>query len=131
MTTRPLRALIGLSVIVLLLGVVVSALWWFNHRTIQIEASRTAALQAAGEQVAMALASEATAPPPGEQGTVDVDVIASGVVRAAPEQVVVLLFVNQTTSTPQSEVVQLSAHRIELNMIWRDGRWLASDLERV
>ncbi|MGH3914568.1 MAG: hypothetical protein ACRDTC_14360 [Pseudonocardiaceae bacterium] len=128
MITRPLRALIGLSVIVVLLGVVVSALWWLNHRNSQIEAARTAALQAAGEQVAMVLAGEATAPATGQDG---VEVIASAVVRAAPEQVVVLLFVNQTTSTPPSEMVQLSAHRIELNMIRRDGRWLASELERV
>lgn len=131
MIKRSLHALIVLGVVVVLLGVLVGALWWFVHRNSQTEAASTAALQAAREQAATALANEVSAPATDAQGGIDANVIASAVVRADPEQVVVLVFINQTTPRSQSEVVQLSAHRIELTMTRRDGRWLVSDLERV
>lgn len=111
----PIRALIGLSVVVVVLGVVVGGLWSLDHRHSQTEAARTAALSAAREQ----------------SSTADLDVLASSVVRADPEEVVVLLFVNQRTHSSPSAAVQLAALRMVLTMTRVDGRWTISDRKRV
>ena len=113
----PTRALVGLFIVVVLLSLVVGWLWWLDHRTGQIALARQQALHSAREQVVTVL--------PGST------VLASAVVRAEPEQVVVLLFVNQTTQSSPSETVQLSGHRIELTMTRVDDRWRISDRKRV
>ncbi|MGH4016062.1 MAG: hypothetical protein ACRDSL_19495 [Pseudonocardiaceae bacterium] len=130
---RPARALIVLGAVVVLLGVAVAGLCWLDHRNSQIDAARQAALQAAREQVLTVLSTEQVpAPAAREQRIVTrAEVIASAVVRAKPDEVVLLLFVNHTTQSSQSEVVQLSGHRIQLTMTRVDDRWLISKLERV
>lgn len=115
MNVRPIRALIVLSVVVVMLGLAVGGLWWLDHRNVQTEAARTAALSAAREQ----------------SSTADTDLIASSVVRADPEEVVLLVFVNQRTHRSPSEAVQLSALRIVLTMTRVDGRWMISDRRQV
>lgn len=161
MNARPIRALIALSAVVVLLGVVVGWLWWLDHRNSQAEAARTTAQQTAREQVVTVLsydfrsieedlqraraalteqfstefiteANEVTVPAAREQSVITrADVIASSVVRAEPEEVVLLMFLNQRTQSSQSEAVQLSAHRVVLTMTRFEGRWLISDLEQV
>ncbi len=113
----PTRALVGLFVVVVLLSVVVGWLWWLDHRSGQVALARQQALHSAREQMVTVLPNST--------------VLASAVVRADPEQVVVLLFVNQTTHTSPSETVQLSGHRIELTMTRVDDRWRVSDRKRV
>lgn len=155
------RALIGLGLVVVVLVAAVSGLWWIDHRDSQAEAARSAALQAApAEAVALlsydyrsvdqdlqraratltggyrdqftAEASKVTAPAARAQHiTTHATVIGSAVVRADPEEVVVLLFVNQSTRSSRSPAVQLSAHRIQLTMALVGDRWLVSNLERV
>jgi Mce-associated membrane protein len=158
---RSRKALIALAVVVAMLALAVAGLWWLDHRYNRSESARDAALQAAREQVVpvlsydfhsidadlqragaaltgqfreefLTVANQITAPAAREQQiTTRATVIASSVVRADPEQVVVLLFVNQHTSSSQSEAVQLSAHRIQLTMSRVDDRWLISELERM
>lgn len=115
MNMRPIPALIALSVVVVVLVVVVGGLWWLDHRHSQTEAARTAALPAAREQIS----------------TTDADVLASSVVRADPDEVVLLLFVNQRTHSSPSEAVQLAALRLVLTMTRVDGRWMISDRKQV
>lgn len=113
----PTRALVGLFAVVVLLSLVVGWLWWLDHRTGQVALARQQALHSAREQVATVLPHST--------------VLASAVVRAEPEQVVVLMFVNQTTQSSPSEAVQLSGHRIELTMTRVDDRWRVADRKRV
>lgn len=115
------RALVALGLVSVLLGVLVGWLWWSDQRAGQVVIARQEALRSAREQVVTVLSNSTTG----------VTVLAAGVVRAEPGQVVVLLFVNQATRRAQSTAVQLSAHRIELTMNRADGRWRVADLERV
>lgn len=111
------RALIALGLVCVLLGVIVAWLWWSDHHHGQVALARQQALHSAREQAVTVLP--------------DATVLASAVVRAEPEQAVVLLFVNQTTRSPQSGAVQLSGHRIELTMTRVDGGWRITKHERV
>lgn len=115
------RALIALGLVSVLLGMVVGWLWWSDQRAGQVVVARQEALRSAREQVVAVLSNPTT-------GAM---VLAAGVVRAEPEQAVVLLFVNQATRRPQSNAVRLSAHRIELTMKRVDGRWRVAHLKRV
>jgi hypothetical protein len=115
------RALITLGLVGVLLGVLVGWLWWSDQRAGQVVVARQEALRSAQEQVVTMLSNSTTG----------ATVLAAGVVRAEPEQAVVLLFVNQATRRPQSTSVQLSGHRIELTMNRIDGRWCVAQLKRV
>ncbi|MGQ0776070.1 MAG: hypothetical protein ACT4NY_16880 [Pseudonocardiales bacterium] len=115
MNVRPTRVLIVLSVVVVVLGLAVGGLWWLDHRNSLTETARTAALSAARDQIS----------------TADTNVIASSVVRAEPDEVVLLLFVNQRTQGSQTEAVQVSAQRIVLTMNRVEGRWMISDRKQV
>ncbi|MGH4025640.1 MAG: hypothetical protein ACRDRV_13780 [Pseudonocardiaceae bacterium] len=115
------RALIALGLVSVLLGVVVGWLWWSDQRAGQVVVARQEGLRSAREQVVTVLSNPTTG----------ATVLAAGVVRAEPGQAVVLLFVNQATRRPQSNEVQLSAHRIELTMKRVDGRWRVAHLKRV
>jgi len=115
------RALIALGLVSVLLGAVVGWLWWSDQRAGQVVVARQEALRSAREQVVTVLSNPTTG----------ATVLAAGVLRAEPEQAVVLLFVNQATRRPQSNAVRLSAHRIELTMKRVDGRWCVAHLKRV
>jgi Mce-associated membrane protein len=130
---RPVRALIALGAVVVVVGVLVAGLCRLDHHNGQVDAARQAALQAAREQVVTVLSTEQLSAPAAPQPRIvtRAEVIDSAVVRAEPDEVVVLLFVNQRTQSSPSGVVQLSAHRIELTMTRVDDRWLISELERV
>ncbi|MGH3797928.1 MAG: hypothetical protein ACRDSP_23940 [Pseudonocardiaceae bacterium] len=156
-----IRALAVLGVVVVLLGMAVGWLWWLDQRNSAAEAARRAAPRAAAEEVVPVLSydyrsigqdlrraravltgsyrdeftaemNKVTAPAARESHvSTHASVIGSSVVRADPEEVVVLLFVNQSTRSSKSPSVQLSAHRIQLTMTLVDGHWLVSKLERV
>lgn len=158
---RHRRTLLALGAVVLALAVTVGTLVWLAYRDSQVRDARLVALQTGREQVVTVLSydfrtvdrdlQQARAVTTGEFGQEFTDqadqataataraqqivtrasVIAASVVRAGPQQVVLLLFVNQTTQSSQSATVQVSAHRIELTMTWTDGRWLISRLDRV
>jgi Mce-associated membrane protein len=157
----PTRALIALGVVVAVLAVAVGGLGWLDQRDRRLAAARDSGVQAAREQVVTVLsydfrtveedlrqargvttggfaeefssrAVRATARTAREQGIVTrATVVRSAVVRADPGQVVVLLFVNQTTRSSRETAVQVSAHRVELTMTRSGERWLVSRLQRV
>jgi Mce-associated membrane protein len=66
------------------------------------------------------------------KATVTAAVSAAGVVRAARDRVVVLVFVNQTTQSSRLERPQLDQNRVELTMVRRgDGRWLVAGVKAM
>lgn len=115
----PTRALIGLGLVCVLFAVMVGWLWWSDHRYRQVTVARQQALQSAREQAVTVLS----------DSTTRATLLAAGVVRAEPEQAVVLVFVN--LARERSGAVQLSGHRIELTMSLVDGRWRVSGRQRV
>jgi Mce-associated membrane protein len=60
------------------------------------------------------------------KAVVTAEVAASSVVRAAQNQVVVLLFVNQTTTSTRVEGPKVDLNRVRLTMTRVDGDWLVS-----
>lgn len=62
------------------------------------------------------------------QAQVTSEVKASAVVRAAPDRVRVLLFVDQTTVSTAKEGPQVALNRVEMMMVQRGDSWLVSDI---
>jgi Mce-associated membrane protein len=60
------------------------------------------------------------------KAVVKADVAASSVVRAGQNRVVVLLFVNQTTTSTRLDAPKVDLNRVRLTMDRVDGRWLVS-----
>jgi Mce-associated membrane protein len=59
-------------------------------------------------------------------------VSAAGVVRATPDRVVVLAFVNQTTRSSRLERPQVDQNRVELTMVRSTGdRWLVAGVKAM
>ena len=62
------------------------------------------------------------------KATVVAQVASTGVVRASGDEVVVVLFVNQTTTSNRLERPQLDQNRVEMTMTRRGGQWLISQV---
>jgi Mce-associated membrane protein len=63
---------------------------------------------------------------------VKASVSAAGVVRAGTDRVVVLAFVNQTTTSSRLQRPQVDQNRVELTMVRRDdGRWLVAAVKAM
>jgi Mce-associated membrane protein len=62
------------------------------------------------------------------KATVVAQVAAAGLQRASADQVVVLLFVNQTTTSNRLERPQVDQNRVEMTMVKKQGRWLISQV---
>jgi Mce-associated membrane protein len=71
---------------------------------------------------------ESVVRPTAEQvkAVVTADVAASSVVRASPNRVVVLLFVNQTTTSTRLEGPKVDLNRVQMRLDRVDGQWLVS-----
>lgn len=62
------------------------------------------------------------------KASVVAQVAAVGVEQASAHRVVVVLFVNQTTTSTRLERPQVDQNRVEMTMVERDGRWLVSQV---
>jgi Mce-associated membrane protein len=62
------------------------------------------------------------------KAVVKADVAASSVVRAGPNQVVVLLFVNQTTTSTRLDGPKVDLNRVRMTLDRVDGHWLVSQV---
>ncbi|MGN6302316.1 MAG: hypothetical protein ACTHN8_14640 [Angustibacter sp.] len=62
------------------------------------------------------------------KATVVAQVAAVGVEQASAHRVVVVLFVNQTTTSSRLERPQVDQNRVEMTLVERDGRWLVSQV---
>lgn len=152
---RRKRALIALAVVVVLLGVVVGWLWWQDHQNQESETARTVALQAAKDRTVAVMSYDfqsvdqdlrraragLTAPflqqfdraalvvaPTARQRQIATHarVTSAAVVEAHPDDVVVLLFVNQDSRSVQSPDVQLTNTRVQVTMHKVGDQWLIS-----
>jgi Mce-associated membrane protein len=65
------------------------------------------------------------------QATVEAEVVSAGVVSAEPGQVVVLLFVNQTTTSDRLEQPATDLNRVRLTMVDRGGEWLVAAVDAL
>jgi Mce-associated membrane protein len=62
------------------------------------------------------------------QATVVAQVAAAGVQQAGRDQVTVLLFVNQTTTSNRLQRPQVDQNRVEMTLVRSGGRWLVSQV---
>jgi Mce-associated membrane protein len=56
------------------------------------------------------------------------EVLGTSVVRATPDRVRVLMFVDQTTVATNKKNPQVALNRVELDMVLRGGSWLVDDI---
>lgn len=157
---RRRRALIALALVVVVLGVTVGWLWWQDQRSKQAEENRQVALQVAQQRAVAVLSYDyhsvdkdlqharagLTAPFLAEfdrgaqvvaptarlrHVSTQARVISAAVVDARPDDVVVLVFLNQSSRSTQSPDVQLSSVRVQLTMTKKDDQWLVSEFKWV
>lgn len=151
-----LLVLLLLAVAVSAVGV--GALYQRAHHAAAVEQARTAAVEAARSHATEILAydhrtldhdiAQAKATTTGDlrkdysQLTADLvgpkakknkvvvraDVLGSAVVEASPDEVVVLLFVNQVTQSKLLDGPRVDQNRVRMTLTEVDGKWLASDL---
>jgi Mce-associated membrane protein len=62
------------------------------------------------------------------EAVVKAEVVASSVVRAEANRAVVLLFVNQTTTSNRLDGPKIDRNRVKLTMTKVDGQWLVSQV---
>jgi len=62
------------------------------------------------------------------RATVEAEVLSSGVVEASGESAEVLLFVNQTTTSPTRSEPTTALNRVVFSMVQRDGTWKVADI---
>jgi Mce-associated membrane protein len=62
------------------------------------------------------------------QVTVEAEVLSSGVVEASGNRAEVLLFVNQTTTSPVRSEPTTALNRVVFSMVQRDGTWKVADI---
>lgn len=67
----------------------------------------------------------------GEKITTDVEVVATSSVKVQDDQVVALMFVNQTTKRKGAKEPRIDGSRLRLTMEQVDDRWLISELTPV
>lgn len=63
------------------------------------------------------------------KAVVAAEVAATSVVDADPDRVVVLMFVNQTTTSSRLERPQVDQNRVELTLVRTGGKWLVSQVK--
>jgi Mce-associated membrane protein len=65
------------------------------------------------------------------QAVVKADVVATSVVRGTGDRVVLLLFVNQTTTSTRLSGPRVDLNRVRMTMAKVDGKWLVSGLDAL
>ncbi|MGH3342907.1 MAG: hypothetical protein ACRDPK_08495 [Carbonactinosporaceae bacterium] len=65
------------------------------------------------------------------KAVVKADVVASSVVSAEPDRVVVLLFVNQITTSNRLDAPRVDLNRVRMGLEQVDGTWLVSDVDAL
>ncbi|GAC1374108.1 MAG: hypothetical protein NVSMB4_01310 [Acidimicrobiales bacterium] len=66
-----------------------------------------------------------------KQAVVKADVVAAGVVRASPDTVVTIVFVNQVTTSSLTSGPKIDLSRVRMTLQNVDGRWLVSNVEAL
>ncbi len=59
------------------------------------------------------------------------DVVESAVVGASPDEVTTLVFLNQATTSTQTQGRQVDQSRVRMRLVEKDGRWLVAEVQAL
>ncbi len=65
------------------------------------------------------------------QAVVEATVVESAVVEASPDEVTVLVFLNQATTSTQISGRQVDQSRVRMRLVERGGRWLVAEVQAL
>lgn len=158
--TRPVRAVRVLGIVVVGFAVLAGAMWFatqhfqataqartsamaeaessvvdlmsYNYRTIDDHVSETAGLLTGDFKDSYARLMRTVAPKAkGAQVSVQTSVLNDSVVSSSPDQVVLLMFVNQQSESTADPDAQLGGSRLQVTLRHEQGKWLISQVDPV
>lgn len=105
----------------------------YDHRTLDADFARaqqviTGPFQAEYEKTTSAVVRPTALE---YKAVVKAEVTSAGVVRASSDRVVVLLFVDQTTTSTRLAKPKRDASRVRMTLVKAGGRWLVSDVDAL
>jgi Mce-associated membrane protein len=100
----------------------------YRHLDADFAAGRALATSPFAEQYARTTADAVKQVATDTKASVVAEVAAVGVEQASQHQVVVVMFVNQTTTSTRLQRPQVDQNRVEMTLVERDGRWLVSQV---
>jgi Mce-associated membrane protein len=157
----PLVPLLALGLTIVLMALAAGFVWYRVHRTDQIESARTAGLEAGRDAAAVLLSydyrtldkdfsagkavttgafrteyanttSKVVAPVAKEKkAVVKAEVVTAGIVRASPDTVVTIVYVNQVTTSSLNAGPKVDLSRVRMTLKHVHGRWLVSKVEAL
>jgi Mce-associated membrane protein len=156
-----LLPLLALVVTVVLMALATGFVWYRVHRADQIEDARQAGLEASRDAAAVLLSydyrtldkdfaagkavttgafrtkygdttSKVVAPVAKEKkAVVKAQVVTAGIVRATPDTVVTIVYVNQVTTSSLNSGPKVDLSRVRMTLEHVGGRWLVSNVEAL
>jgi Mce-associated membrane protein len=160
-TTPSRAPLIALVLTVVLMALATGFVWYRVHRADQIDAARQAGLEASRDAAAVLLSydyrtldkdfsagkavttgafrteyatstSKVVAPVAKEKkAVVKAEVVTAGIVRASPDTVVTIVYVNQVTTSTLQTGPKVDLSRVRMTLKHVSGRWLVSKVEAL
>jgi len=105
----------------------------YDHETLDEDFAAALALSTGEFAEEYARTSEAAVRPVAEEtrAVVEADVVSAGVVSAGPQEVRVLLFVNQTTTSTRADGPRTDQNRVRMTMQKVGDRWLVSAVDAL
>lgn len=105
----------------------------YNFRTVDDDLGRAKARLTGKFQDDFAQLASSVVAPAAKQDQIDTraEVAGSGLVSTSADEVVALLFVNQTTRSTKLTAPKIDGSRVQLTMRLVDGQWLVRDLKPV
>jgi len=105
----------------------------FDHRTLDADCARAGRVLARTFKSEYGETTDTVVRPSAEQYKVVVkaEVTAASVVRASENRVVVLLYVDQTTTSTRLEGPKVDLNRVRMTLVENDGNWLVSELDAL
>jgi Mce-associated membrane protein len=105
----------------------------YDHRHLDRDFARASGLLTGefAEEYAMTTKDSVRSLATKTRAVVRADVRSASVVSASPERVVVLLFVNQTTTSSRTSEPRTDLNRVRMTLERVGGRWLVSDVDAL
>lgn len=105
----------------------------YDHETLDEDFAAALALTTGTFRDEYARTSEGAVRPVATEtrAVVEAEVVSAGVVTAAPDEVVVLLFVNQTTTSTRLDAPQTDQNRVRMTMTRSGDAWLVSAVDAL
>jgi Mce-associated membrane protein len=105
----------------------------YDHRHLDRDFARAEAVLTGSFADDYAQTTEKVVRPTAEQvkAVVTAEVVSSSVVRASEDRVVLLLFVDQTTTSTRLEGPKVDLNRVRMTLTRADGQWLVSGVDAL